>query len=316
MLFVYANESAIYESYLCMNAQVLGWDELRTVLAIGRNGSLSGAARELGLTHSTVFRRLGSIEKKLRTRLFDRLPTGYAMTEAGEAVVEVAKRVETDILTLERRISGEDLRLGGVLRVTTTDTLGLGLLPAHLAGFRQKYPGVALELVVGNPFFNLTKREADVAVRPTNTPPENAVGRRLCDVATTFYASKAYLDTYGSDLDDQSWLLPDETLAHLPALKWVMQHHPHASVPVRSNSLLGLLEAARCGLGVAPLPCFLGDPDPVLGRVAEPRPEFTVGLWLLTHADLRRTARVRAFLDYMAGAIAGDHALIEGRSGT
>lgn len=294
-----------------MNAQKLGWDDLRTVLAVGRSGSLSGAARGLGVTHSTVFRRVAAIEKRLGARLFERMRSGYGLTPAGEAVMEAARRVENEVDTLERRITGQDIRLTGSLRVTTTDTLALSVLPTHLAEFRRRYPDIEIELAIGNPFVSLTRREADVAIRPTHEPPDTSVGRRLCDVATAFYAAAG--TTLPTELGDHLWIMPDESLSHLPSAKWLRRHHPEARTALRCNSLLGLLTAATRGMGTAPLPCFLGDAEPGLVRLGPPQPEFTTGLWLLTHTDLRRTARVRAFLDFITEALTADRDLFEGR---
>ncbi|WP_240531279.1 LysR family transcriptional regulator [Variovorax boronicumulans] len=154
------------------------WDDFRVFLAVGQAGSLSGAARQLGVNHSTVLRRLGALEARMAVRLFDRLPTGYAMTLTGEALRERLQGVGEQIDAAQRHLMGLDLRLTGVIRITSTDTFMAGLLGPILADFRALHPGIELQVVMNNLFLSLTKREADVAIRPTNAPPDHLVGRR------------------------------------------------------------------------------------------------------------------------------------------
>lgn len=297
-----------------MKAQPLEWNDLHLVLAVCREGTLSGAARVLGVNHSTVFRRIGAIEEKLGVRLFERLPTGYAMTEAGEAMRKVGERVENDMLGLSRELIGRDLSLSGVLRVAVPDALLLKILMPHLSIFAKRYPEILLELVISNNYMNLTKREADLAVRVTQAPPETAVGRHLCDMMTSIYGSTEYLARQTSNtIETYTWLMPDENLAHLPINKWLNRNYPKAKTGFRCNSIMGLHEAAVQGLGIASLPCFLADPDTRLSRILAPPDELISELWLLTHPDLKRTARVRALMDFLGEALDKEKDLIEGR---
>ena len=297
-----------------MNAQPLEWNDLHLVLAVCREGTLSGAARVLDVNHSTVFRRIGAIEEKLGVRLFERLPTGYAMTEAGEAMRAVGERVENEMHGLSRELIGRDLRLSGILRVAVPDALLLKILMPHLCIFAQRYPQILLELVISNNCLNLTRREADIAVRVTQSPPETVVGRRLCDMKTTIYGSTEYLARQvDNTIESYTWLMPDEDLAHLPISQWLYRKYPKATTVFRCNTLLGLHEAAVQGLGVVALPCFLADPDTRLSRILPPPDELTCELWLLTHPDLRRTARVRALMDFLVEVLDKEKDLIEGR---
>jgi len=295
----------------------MDWDDLRFFLAVAREGSLSGAARTLGVNHSTVFRRIKTFEDLIGVRLFDRMPSGYALTVAGSEMQETAERVEREVEGLDRRIAGQDLRLSGDIVVTTTDTMACQFLGPHLKAFCAAFPGINLDIVLDSQFYNLSKRQADIAIRPTLSPPETLVGRRLCAVAFACYAAPSYLETAGRDADLTShhWLAVDESLAHLAAAKWQRGIEGTGRVQVRSNNLLGLLGAAKAGLGVATLPCFMGDPEPGLERITAPNPELASALWLLTHQDLRTTARVRAFLDFMAQSLASDIDLLEGNRG-
>jgi DNA-binding transcriptional LysR family regulator len=293
----------------------MDWDDLRHFLAIARSGSLSGAARALGVNHSTVFRRLQGFEARLGVRLFDRLATGYALTVAGDDMLAAAEKVDQEINALDRRLSGRDLRLSGPIVVTTTDSLAYRFLGPHLAAFHGRFPGIDLELVLATEYFNLSKRQADVAIRPTLSPPDTLVGRRLCAVAFAPYASSGYLAAKGPvvDLADHRWLGFDDSLSHLAAAKWMRDKLPGTCLALRANNLIGLLSGAVAGMGVAPLPCFMGDAEPGLKRLFPPDPEIASELWLLTHEDLRHTARIRAFMDFMAASITGDRDLLEGR---
>lgn len=242
------------------------------MLAVSRARGASEAARGLAVHPSTVFRRLNALEASLGVRLFDHLPEGYVPTAAGEEVCAVAERMEADIAVLDRQIAGRDLRPSGTVRVTTTDTL-TGLLTPHFAAFRAAHPEIELHLVVANRFFDLTRHDADVAIRPTNDPPETLVGRKLATIATAIYGGEGYLTSRPgtADLAQHDWIGPDEALAHLAAAGWLRRTYPRAAVRYRVNTLMAALEAARAGLGLAALPCYLTDGEPSLRRVTPPR---------------------------------------------
>ena len=293
---------------------LLDWNDLRYVLAVATEGSLSGAARRLGVNHSTVFRRLGQIEERLGVRLLERLRDGYAPTPAGEAAVALATRMAEEISTLERRLAGEDLRPAGTLRVTTTDPM-LGLLTPMFAAFRHEQPRIELEVIVANQFLSLSRRDADVAIRPSSTPPGNLFGRRLSGVSLAIYgrgdlfAGKSRAEAVA----ECRWAGLDESLMHLASAAWLRRTVPGERIVYRTNTLIGLVEAARAGIGVAVVPCFLGDREAGLRRIGDPLPELATELWLLIHEDLRNTARVRSFVDFMSRAIRLERPRLEGR---
>ena len=300
--------------------QATDWSDLGSFLAIARAGSLQGAARTLGVNHSTVFRRLNALEARLKVRLFDRSPRGYALTIAGETMLASAARVEDEILGLERRLLGGDVRLAGALRVTTTDTLVHGLLGPHLRAFQAAYPAIELELVTGNAFFDLSKREADVALRPSRHPGDAMVGRKLGEIAVAVYGARDYLAARGrpsasAALDGHALITGDASLGHLPATRWLAERTPPGATVLRCNSWLSQLAAARAGLGLAALPCFLADAAPELIRIMPPESALAGELWLLTHPDLRRTARVRAFMETLARGLRRERSRLEGRAG-
>ncbi|WIY52063.1 LysR family transcriptional regulator [Devosia sp. YIM 151766] len=294
-----------------MDAKAQNWDDLRYFLAVAKTGSLSGAARRLGVNHSTVFRRIGAFETQLGVRLFERLPSGYLLTQAGEEMREGALRVEDEIASLSRKVTGQDLRLSGTIRVTTLDMLAFGLLPRHLANFRTVYPGIEVELIVGNVTLNLNRREADIALRVGNTPPETLVGRRVGQLVFAIYGSENYLaGKGGTGLEQHDWIGFDTE--HAALTRRFSAFLPAAQPLLRTNSIAAAIAATKAGMGLAPLPCGLADLEPDLVHVAALPEDFTLDLWLLTHEDLRQTARIRAFLDFLAGELAREAPLLKG----
>ena len=221
---------------------------------------------------------------------------------------------------LERRLTGQDPRLEGPLRVTTTDTLAVSLLPPLLSEFHRRHPGILVELTTTSAFANLTRRDADVAIRPTNDPPEALVGRRIGGVAFAIYASRAYLDERGLDpanvasVLNERWIGLDDTLAGSSVARWMRTMVPGSQVALRCDSLVAACEVGNMGVGLVALPCYLGDLSPGLVRVGEPVPEMSTALWVLTHEDLRRTARVSAFTEFAAGALGSQRSLLEGHA--
>jgi DNA-binding transcriptional LysR family regulator len=297
------------------NVHKLAWDDLRFVLAIAEHGSLARAARALGVNHTTVWRRVSEVEDRLGVRLFDRLPTGYSVTAAGEQLADVARGMRDSVTDIERRLAGQDLRLTGTVRVTTTDTLAQSLVPSALAAITAQHPDVQLELTTTTAMVSLTKRDADIAVRPTARPPENLVGRRVTAIAFALYASPSYLSRVPAkrDLARHTWLGPDDSLASTTIARWMARTIPDARVALRADTLTALAHAAAAGLGVVALPCYLGDASPALHRVRGAISDMATELWVLTHEDLRATARIRAVIDALVAALGQQRDLCEGR---
>lgn len=297
------------------------WNELRLVLSIARAGSLTAAAGVLGIDHSTVFRRLNALEQRLAVRVFERLPGGiYQLTPAGERMAAAAERMEDEALSLARDIAGADGRLLGRLRVTSSETLAYSRLTRHLAAFRQVHPGIMVELVIENRVLSLSRREADIALRPIRPKESDLWGRKLAGVAWTFFASAAYLHAHGGpiegpgDLGRQSLIGWEETAGGIMAADWLDRAVAADAFVYRTNSLVNQAVAARGGIGMALLPCYLGDGEPGLVRaLAAPLPELAGELWIVTHSDLKGTARVRAFFDVVGDGLARERDLFEGR---
>jgi DNA-binding transcriptional LysR family regulator len=282
------------------------WDDLRVVLALARGRTLEAAARRLGADPSTVFRRARTVEKRMGVTLFERTRDGYLPTEAGVAAAQVAERVEAEVLGLEAQIGSGDATPAGTLRVTTTDTIQNDLLLPRLAEFVTRYPHVHVELAATNGFADLTKRDADVAIRPTRKPPGHLVGRSLGPVPWGVYAPRKLARTWRGDapLESADWVVPDESLAELPAARWRRQQFPKARIALAVNSIAAVRLALANGLGVGVLPCFVGDACAELTLVGAPISALDSELWILTHRDFRGFARVRAFFDFATAALA------------
>lgn len=283
---------------------LLSWDDMCLVHAIADAGTLSGAARALKVSHPTAFRRLNRLEMKMGVRFFDRARDGYTATAAAEEVAALVRHLKTEVLAVERRIAGQDLRPSGTLRITTTDALLFGWLSPGLRKFRRAHPGIRLELVVSNDVFSLSRREADIAVRPANRPDESLVGRRIGTIEQAVYMVKS-LATEATNDDELNasidWVGPDESMAYPLLERWLEQKGLAGRCRTRVNTVYGMLSAARAGLGPSVLPCYLGENDGQLCRVGGSIPSLATDLWILTHPDLRKTKRVRVFLDHVAG---------------
>jgi DNA-binding transcriptional LysR family regulator len=279
----------------------LAWDDLRTVLAVSRNGSLSGAARALNIEHSTVFRRLEEIERRLGVTLFERQRSGYLANANGEVIAEAARVMEEAVLSAERRVLGADTQLKGVIRLATSEMLGAYLLPHILIDFLKAHPEIEIEMDVSNRAVDLNKREADIALRATMNPPEHLIGRKVAEITTAVYATCNLLpDKLDEEmLDLMPWIGFDDRMQNLPQARWMRERLPNVVPRLRMDSFLAVLRCAAIGAGAANLPCFAAAQEPRLMRISTPIDGPRMELWLLTHPDVRGNARVRALLDYL-----------------
>lgn len=297
----------------------INWDDLKMIKAIADGRGLAPAAQRLGLNHSTVFRRLGQIETALGATLFERHRTGYTLTTVGEEVAALAARMDDEVTGLALKLSGRSIAPAGELRVTTNDTLLAHLAAPVFATFRERFPDIRLDVVLANQALNLSKRDADIALRATDNPPETLVGRRLASIAWAIYARRdrvAEGAAFSADdpqwTEQRDWVALGDNLAHLKVARFVRELVPAARIACRVNTVLGLAESIEAGIGIGPLPCFIADRKPALVRIAPPQKDFETGLWMLTHPDLRHAPRVRAFLDTVGAELSKHRPLLEG----
>lgn len=287
-----------------------GWDDFRFVKTVADRQSLTGAAEALGIDHSTAFRRLGAIEKALDARLFERGRNGYMPTAAGRAMIEAATRIEADVATFSRSLVGSSEEVAGDLRVTAPTGLADQLLMPILAEFMRLHPAIRLDLILSGEALNLSRRDADVALRVSRGPDETLFGRRLASVSWAVYGRTDR--TYG-ELAEEDWIGLADSVAGGLFSRFLKDRTRRERVVLRLNEVTALRVAVSSGIGIGPLPCYEGDADPALRRLTGLEPELQSDFWVLTHQDLRRSARVRAFMDHVAAAILPLRPAFEGR---
>jgi DNA-binding transcriptional LysR family regulator len=281
------------------------WNDLKHFLAVARHGSTLAAAKALGLSQSTVHRRLDELEKRLDRQLVTRHPSGYKLTEMGRDMVAYAARVEEAALDFERHLAASDLGLAGTVRITCPVAVGARLMRSSLiAKFNQRYPDLRVEFILNDVLFDLAKGEADIAIRATAPYDDALFGRKIADSPWAIYASRAYIARHGaikdvSDIDRHSVALLDiETRQHVTK-GWLEKVAPDARVAARCNSMTALVSAAKSGVGLVALPVIVADGEDDLVIVFGPVSDLTTDFYLLIHQDMRRTPRIRVFFDFV-----------------
>ncbi len=287
----------------------MNWDDARIFLAVAREGSFSKAAKRLGVQHSTVSRRIRELEKNLATPLVERKSTGFDLTEAGEELNISACKIEREILSIEGSIGGQNDDIAGELRISAIANRASTVLMPALARFSAAYPKIELNVQVTNNSVQLAERDADVALRQTNSPQETLIGKRLTTIASAVYGSVEYCTALDAGLVDEKWIGVECCNFHK---EWTSQARPQSDYSFCVDDTQLTLAALKEGLGVAYLPCFLGDSDPALKRFREPEKQHNLGLWLLFHRDLRANKRVALFSEHMQREVKECASLFEG----
>jgi DNA-binding transcriptional LysR family regulator len=290
----------------------LNWDDYRYFLAISRMRSLTAAGRSLGVSQPTVSRRLQALEQSLQVRLFNRVQGGYELTQEGSELLETASHIEEQLEQVDRKIFGKDLELKGELRVTCTDFFLNTYLAPHTWKFLKDNPGIDFSIACTQTVLSLSRRDADIALRFTQKPDDTLAGRCLTKVRYAAYASNQAAKTRfkADNRDKWHWIgLQDDFYNRM----LFGSTFPSGQFKHRVDSKSALHSMACNGLGVALLPCYMGDRDTKLRRVdPEPYPESTIELWLLYHPDIRKMQRVQLFAEYIRDQILKDSALFEG----
>lgn len=288
-------------------------DDWLLVARVAESASLVLAAQRLGISHATAFRRLGSLEQRLGVRLFDRRAGRYAATAAGEAMAEAGGAMQAQADAALLRVQGQDLRPRGLVRIASTEGVISGLLLPLLPSLRKALPELNLQCSARNDFHNLSQREADLALRPATSPPPHLLGQCIAPLRHAVYAQRAKARRFQrAPLDQQPWIALDDSAAGSQALIWLARQLPLEQVALRFSGLLMVRAACAQGLGLAVLPCFLGDAEPDLLRLGEPLAECDSELWLLSHPELRQTARIKAARQWLLAALSVDVALLAG----
>lgn len=297
---------AIYAFQLCKNAHMNNWDDIRYFLAVTRSGSVSGAARVLGVNHSTVTRRIQSFEAKHGVELFIRQRDGYEMTEAAYTILEQAQQMEEQSQQLSRTLFGRDSRLEGPISLTMTHDVFEYCLADDLAQFQLQHPAMDLNLIVNPGLRNLNNREADLAIRLTQSPPDYLVGHEVAGLRHGIYASRKL------SLDEPVGVVLWRDQEDRPA--WVEEHFPGARIALRVDTLTSMYAAVRAGFGVARMHCYLPDSlehdDVMKLPVHLPLSDWSV--WVLSHTDLRKTRRVQRCREFLLERLEKKRGLFEG----
>jgi DNA-binding transcriptional LysR family regulator len=298
---------------------VIDWSDLRYFLAVAREGSTLAAAKALGINQSTVHRRLAALEAQLGRLLVERHPTGYRLTKLGEEMRPYAAGVEAAVADFERHLASCDNGLVGTVRVTCPPTAAHRLMKSPLLDtFHSRYPGLRVEFVMSDQFLDLTKGEADLAIRQ-GAPHEKAlIGRRIADVPWAVFASRSYIERHErpdrpEHIEQHRVVEFEGVLINHPAARWMRSVAPHAVIAARGNSMPAVLLAVKSGAGLAPLPVPLAERENDLVAVLGPLPELTFPFYLVMHRDMRRTPRVRAFVDFIIAEIKTVRPLLSGR---
>ena len=285
------------------------WDDLKHLLAVARHGSTLAAGRAMGVDQSTVQRRLTELERRFGQALVQRQPTGYRLTEFGQALLPHAERVEDAVAMFKQHLATAAAEVAGMIRVTCPEPIVLRITQSTLLErFRERHPALQVHFVMSDKYIDLAKGEADVALRSGDTDDGELVGRKIGDSVWAVYASTKYIERHGSpqrveDLPKHALVGFDDTMAKHRIAAWLRKIAPDAMLAARTNSVLGLVYSAKAGVGVAPLPIALGDAEPDLVRVIEPVAELTRIWRILTTPELRHTPRVAAFFEFIVDEI-------------
>lgn len=295
-----------------LNSMRADWNDLQIFLAIERGRTAREAADRLKCSHSTVLRRLEAFEQRIGSRLFDRTPDGFQITDAGGAILGRAQQIEAEMLELERVVGGNDTQLEGKIRLTVPPPVAQYLLLPVLIDFKNTYPRIEIELVSTFGYTDLSRREADIAIRFTHTPDEHMIGRRLPEFMDAIYASPAYIRKHWTNNQpkDPQWIGWSDTAMFKTRINKTQFAKSKIAWNVPSMSLQ--VEATKQGMGMSFLPTLVGEKATGLKRV--PNSEILKGrpAWIMRHPDLRRLERARVFTDFVADAIFKHEKLLAG----
>lgn len=298
----------------------LVWEGIQEFLAVAGTGSLSAAARELGVSQPTVGRRIEGLETRLDAPLFLRTPQGLSLTETGEKILQHAEHMSDDALAIERIVTGRQKGLSGSVAISTLEGLGAGWLTERFGEFYAQYPDITIELMMQVQAVDLLRREADIAIRLFRPSQLDLVARKVGNLAFGFYASKDYLKLHGApkttaDLAQHAFVVPDQEVMRYVERELHEKGLRFSHFSFRSNSMMALIKATASGYGIGVHTCIVADRQPDLVRVLPGEAPFVQEIWLATHKDLRRSARIRAVLDFLIALFESNREALMGRPG-
>jgi len=317
--FALARKFPIDVQGVCENGRVFDWDDLRVVIAAAQTRSLVGAARELGVKHSTVGRRLDALEEALGLRLFLRDRQGLTLTEAGTRVLGQASEIQRLAVGIERTMVEPDDAFRGTVRLTTSESF-THFLVRRLAPLRALHEDLIVEVLTTNAPVDLLNRQADIAVRFVATAEQSLMQRRIGTIGWSLYASKSYLAAHGrppsaSDLRGHRVVGFDTSMAGVPGAKWLEEHGDGTRVVMKADSLIAVMNATAMGIGLGLLPCFLESADANLVRIDD-RVLGTRAAWLVAHPDVARIPRVRTVIEFLVAMMKEEATVLSGEAPT
>ncbi|MGY2686101.1 DNA-binding transcriptional LysR family regulator [Pseudomonas tolaasii] len=290
----------------------MDWNDLQYFLSVAHSGSLTQSSVSLDVSQSTVSRRIVAFEAQVGMTLFARHQTGYFLTDEGREMLRHALLVEDSILSLERRAASLDKTVVGTVRVATSESLATELIIAALPAFQRQHPGIRLEIMTSTAPAELGRREADIALRVVRPTHGNLKLRRVGHMTYSVYASADYLARHRAIGDDpvagRHFIAWDEHHAHLPSAIWLARHHPHANIALVTSSLTSQIAAACAGVGMAIIPDFLARQKNLIAVIPSDQ-LFSNEVWLVSHADIVASARIRAVSDFLADVVQAEPAL-------
>jgi len=297
----------------------MDWRALQDVVTVAETGSLSAAARRLNVSQPTVGRRIEQLEEQLGALLFSRTARGLVLTKVGEGILGHAKQMEEGALAIERVATGANQELQGNVRVSLIEDLGIQWLPQKLSEFHVQFPHLSIEVNIDNRNVNLLRREADIAVRLARPEQADLICRKVGMLYFGLYASQSYLDEHGvpeqrADLKNHYHVGFDEEMGRTSLIKKLEALFNQDNIRHRSNSHMEIAEATRAGLGCGILCCFIADPHPDLNRLLINEIDYAREIWLVTHAEINSSARIRAVFDFLGEALEEDADRLKGIS--
>ena len=302
--YAYLKKNSIYAKLMCMSAQKTDWNDIHVAYQVAKLGTLTAAAEALNVHHSTVLRRINALEKKLGSRLFHRHARGYEPTEAGQLLTQVAENTQNSFDRLLGQLEGTDTQLTGTLTITTVNNMAAFLIPI-LADFQIQYPEIKLQYAADSRILKLEHGEAHISIRPGKKPTDpDYVVQKLASVATTLYGSVDYVMKHGliQDLNDVTghrFISTIESFNRTVFMQWINENVSPNQIYYRSNDFINFPQAAKAGLGAAPIACWQARLEPSLRPLLPPPKDWNFDLWLLTHRDMHRTSKVQAFTQFL-----------------
>ncbi|OUR95663.1 hypothetical protein A9Q84_14270 [Halobacteriovorax marinus] len=281
------------------------WEDLKYFMALAKEKRLQKAAKLIKSNHTTVYRRILNFEEKFEIKLFESTPSGYFLTPAGEELYHKLEGLEERMDTIFNSIQGLDTKLKGRILITTTPSIATTFLPKIIKKFQQKWPDLFVDLKVSNQFYNLSKREADIAIRPASDVPLHLIGRNLGELNFAIYGSKSYFkgnktrEDFLKNIDKHNFIVLDESLEHLKSKKWLDSKLKDDSRIYKVDDLTVMAKMCSDGVGLGLMPHYFADIYKNLEVIHEPKEFVGSHLWILTHKNMSKVPKVKTCTDFL-----------------